>query len=65
MKRATFNILFFVKWKRPLRNGEVPIYMRLTISGSMAEIASRYRIFTSNSSAFQSWKKASRGVLRC
>jgi len=39
MKRATFNILFFVKWSRPLRNGEVPVYMRLTVSGTTSEIS--------------------------
>lgn len=39
MKRATFNILFFAKWKKLLKNGEAPIYMRLTINGTVAEIS--------------------------
>ena len=39
MKRATFNILFFAKWKKLLKNGEAPIYMRLTINGTTAEVS--------------------------
>ncbi|MBU2060454.1 MAG: site-specific integrase [Bacteroidetes bacterium] len=32
MKRATFNILFFIKRTKLLRNGEAPICMRITIN---------------------------------
>lgn len=39
MKRATFNILFFAKWKKLLKNGEAPIYMRLTVNGSTSEVS--------------------------
>lgn len=37
MKRATFNILFFIKWKKLLKTGEAPVYMRITINGDNAE----------------------------
>ena len=37
MKRATFNILFFIKRKKLLKTGEAPVYMRITINGEYAE----------------------------
>jgi site-specific recombinase XerD len=48
MKRATFTILFFAKWKKLLRNGEAPIYMRLTINGTSAEVSLKRSIDPSN-----------------
>lgn len=39
MKRATFNILFFVKWKKLLKTGEAPVYMRITINGVSSEVS--------------------------
>jgi site-specific recombinase XerD len=39
MNRATFSILFFVKWKKQLRNGEVPIYMRLSHNSTSSEFS--------------------------
>jgi len=37
MKRTTFNIIFFVKRTRALKNGTLPIYARITINGQRAE----------------------------
>ncbi|MFA6924393.1 MAG: site-specific integrase [Bacteroidales bacterium] len=37
MKKPTFNVLFFVKRTRTLKNGALPIYARITISGQRAE----------------------------
>jgi site-specific recombinase XerD len=37
MKRSTFSILFFVKRTRALKNGALPIYVRVTINGERAE----------------------------
>ncbi|MGV3631732.1 MAG: site-specific integrase [Bacteroidota bacterium] len=39
MKRSTFNILFFVKWKKALKSGDVPVYVRITINGESAEMS--------------------------
>ena len=39
MKRATFNILFFIKKSKLLRNGQAPIYLRITINGKRSEIS--------------------------
>lgn len=39
MKRKTFTILFFIKRTKLLRNGEAPIYMRITVDSVRAEIA--------------------------
>src|ERR1017187_6426554 len=37
MKRATLNFLFFITWKKLLKTGEAPVYMRITIDGDIAE----------------------------
>lgn len=39
MKRATFSILFFIKKSRLLKNGNAPIYMRVTVNGKRSEIS--------------------------
>lgn len=39
MKRSTFSILFFVKWKKLLSSGEAPVYMRITVNGSISEVS--------------------------
>ena len=39
MKRATFNILFFIKKTKLLKNGKAPIYLRITVNGKRSEIA--------------------------
>ena len=39
MKRATFNILFFIKKSKLLKNDTAPIYMRVTINGKRSEIS--------------------------
>lgn len=38
MKRKTFTILYFIKRSKLLRNGEAPIYMRITVDGVRAEM---------------------------
>jgi site-specific recombinase XerD len=37
MKRATFNVLFYVKRSKPLRDGTLPIFARITINNKRAE----------------------------
>lgn len=37
MKRTTFSILYYIKRKRLLKNGEAPIYMRITVNGKHVE----------------------------
>lgn len=39
MTRATFNILFFIKKSKLLKNETAPIYMRVTINGKRSEIS--------------------------
>ena len=39
MKRSTFSLLFFAKKSKLLRNGEAPIYLRITVDGKSAELA--------------------------
>lgn len=38
MKRKTFTILYFIKRSKLLRNGEAPIYIRITVDGVRAEM---------------------------
>ena len=38
MKQKTFNILFFLKKARTLKNGEAPICMRITVNRRPCEI---------------------------
>ena len=37
MQRVTFSVLFYVKRSKPFRNGDLPIYLRITIDGKKAE----------------------------
>jgi site-specific recombinase XerD len=37
MKRATFNILFYIKRTKILKNGNSPIYLRITFNGESVE----------------------------
>ena len=37
MQRVTFSILFFLKRNKPLRNGDLPIYLRITWNGRSVE----------------------------
>ncbi len=52
MKQETFNVLFFTTKTRVLKNGEVPVLVRVTINGSSAE--SRIQ----RSIAVQLWNQA-------
>ena len=36
-RKSTFSILFFIKRKKPLKNGDAPIYMRITVDGRFLE----------------------------
>jgi len=37
MTRKTFSILFFIKKSKLLKNGEAPIYLRVTMDGERSE----------------------------
>lgn len=39
MKRATFSILFFIKRNKLLKNGDAPIYLRVTVNGKSKELS--------------------------
>ncbi|MDE6865752.1 MAG: phage integrase SAM-like domain-containing protein, partial [Alistipes sp.] len=51
--RNTFKILFYVKRKAPLRNGELPIMGRITIDGRRAHFSTRLSV------PAQLWESAS------
>ena len=38
-KRATLNLLFFIKRTKLLRNAEAPVYMRITVNGKRLELS--------------------------
>ena len=38
-KRTTLSLLFFIKRTKLLRNGEAPVYMRITIKSKRVELA--------------------------
>ena len=38
-KRRTLNLLFYIKKSKCLRNGESPIYLRITVDKQQAELA--------------------------
>lgn len=44
MMRSTFSVLFYLKKAKPLKNGEYPIYIRITVNGKRAEISSQCSI---------------------
>ena len=48
MKRTTFNILFFIKKSKLLKNGTAPIYMRVTLGGVRSEISIKRSVLPSN-----------------
>lgn len=39
MKRATFSILFYIKRTKTLKNGEVPLFVRVTVNGKNCEFS--------------------------
>ena len=47
MKRTTFNILFLIKKSRELKNGESPIFLRITVNGERTETTIKRNIKTS------------------
>lgn len=38
-RKSTFSVLFFIKRKKLLKNGDAPVYMRVTIDGRFLEIS--------------------------
>ena len=44
MKRSTFALVFYIKRKKLIRNGEAPIYARITINGQRAEFSTKRSI---------------------
>jgi len=39
MKRATFSILFFIKKSKLLKDGQAPVYARITVNGKRSEFS--------------------------
>lgn len=48
MKKKTFTILFYVKRTKLLKNGEAPIFMRITVDSVREEIAIKRSIKLEN-----------------
>ena len=48
MKRATFNVLFFVKRTKEQKDGSIPIYARLTVNGQRVEFAIKRSVLKKN-----------------
>ena len=44
METNTFRILFYLKRTKLLKNGEAPIFMRITVNGERAEISTHRSI---------------------
>ncbi len=44
MNRTTFSILFYLKRSKLNKNGEAPIYMRITIDGERSETSTKRSI---------------------
>ncbi|MFI3285463.1 MAG: Arm DNA-binding domain-containing protein, partial [Rikenellaceae bacterium] len=45
--QETFSVLFMVKKGRPLKNGNLPIVVRISVKGQVAEISIQRNISTS------------------
>ncbi len=41
MKRSTFAQVFYIKRNKMMRNGEAPIYLRITVNGQRAEFSTK------------------------
>src|SRR5690606_2148668 len=39
MKRATFSLLFYIKRSKLLKNGDAPVYLKITVNGKFAEVS--------------------------
>ncbi len=48
MKRATFNVLFYLKIGRKMKDGTYPIYARITIRGKRVEFSLHHNILEKN-----------------
>ncbi|WP_294083586.1 Arm DNA-binding domain-containing protein, partial [Proteiniphilum sp. UBA5384] len=42
--KSTFNLLFVIRRHRLLKNGEAPIYLRVTVNGEVADITTKRSI---------------------
>ena len=42
MKRKPFSVLFFINKKKLLKNGEAPIYLRISVDGIRVEANLKY-----------------------
>jgi hypothetical protein len=44
MKRLTYSVLFYAKKSKVLKNGNLPIYGRITVNGQRAEISTKFDV---------------------
>ncbi|MDE5636555.1 MAG: site-specific integrase, partial [Alistipes sp.] len=44
MERTTFNLLFYIRRTRLNKDGDAPVFMRLTIDGTRADASVKYVI---------------------
>lgn len=52
MERSTFAVLFYIKRSKLLKDGQAPVYLRITVDGQSAEISLKRGI------NFQLWDTA-------
>jgi hypothetical protein len=45
-RKSTFSVLFFIKRKKLLKNGDAPVHMRVTIDGRFLEIDNSCIVYT-------------------
>jgi len=57
MKRTTFTVLFFIKRTKLLRNGESPIYCRVTVNGLRTEFSTKRSVLAENWSKEKGYAK--------
>ena len=48
MKRVTFKILFVAKQSRLTKNGEIPVFLRVTVSGQRSETSINLKVESGN-----------------
>jgi len=57
-KHSTFNLLCYIKKNKTLKNGEAPIYMRITVNRQTADLSLQGSV---NPNVWSQAKEQSRG----
>lgn len=51
-RRSTFSVLFYIKRKKLLKNGDAPVYMRVTVDGRFLEASLKRGVNPREETAF-------------